>query len=270
MAEPNNQVVATLTAPAHEHDVDKATSRSQAVATVISIPSLLDLPPELRLMIYRHLLVSPSGLPNCVFPLEVQPLEPRPDVSILRTSKLIHREAFDVLYRENTFVDYFYSPCPPVSRSPRVMNAIHNVEIALDLWAKSIDYEAREMERFLEFGKLYGNHSTIRGTLSLKIYLKPASRRALMWFVRAVSRLQNFKILVLSFDNSSHHVSHVREWLQSALEPVFGPAEVLEKVGYKEKGLIFHPIDHRNLLREPDDADWVEFLKEIPLGGMIT
>lgn len=270
MVEPTNQVIATLTAPAHEHDVDKATSRSQAVTTVISKPSLLDLPPEIRLMIYRHLLVSPSGLPNCVFPLEVRPLEPRPDVSILRTSRLIHREAFDVLYRENTFVDYFRSPYSPVSRSPRVMSAIHNVEIELDLWAKSVSYEAREMERFLDFVKLYGNLSTIRGTLSLKIFLKPPSRRALMWFVRAVSRLQNFKILVLYFDNSSLHVFHLRKWLQTALEPVFGSAELWEKVGHKEKGLKFHPVDHRNLSRQPNDADWEEFLNEIRLGGMIT
>lgn len=49
----------------NRHLVDKATSASQAVVTVPSIrssPGLLDLPPELRVMIFRHLLVEPDGV----------------------------------------------------------------------------------------------------------------------------------------------------------------------------------------------------------------
>ena len=66
--------------------------------------SILRLPPELRLQIYRLLLLSDRTvrmvwrqddeaipLPNCLFP------------AILRTCRLIHNEAISVLYGENVF-----------------------------------------------------------------------------------------------------------------------------------------------------------------------
>ncbi|MCJ1343958.1 hypothetical protein MMC31_002157 [Peltigera leucophlebia] len=73
-------------------------------------PPILRLPTEIRLKIYRHLLVSDTctrmqsmqmhndeGIqgtrtPHCIYP------------AILRTCHLIHAEATDVLYRENVFL----------------------------------------------------------------------------------------------------------------------------------------------------------------------
>lgn len=104
MTESSNQIVATLTAPDHEPDVDKATSTNQDVAKVISKPALLDLPPEIRLMIYRHLLVRSSALPQDPF---ISCDEPQPAANILKTCRLIYREASHILYTENTFRDFF-------------------------------------------------------------------------------------------------------------------------------------------------------------------
>ena len=69
-----------------------------------SLPPILRLPPELRLRIYRLLLLSDQTVrmtwrqddescprPNCLFP------------AILRTCRVIHNEAIDVLYGENDF-----------------------------------------------------------------------------------------------------------------------------------------------------------------------
>lgn len=67
-------------------------------------PGLLDLPAELRLMIFRHLLVSPDDI-------ELVSWAPKLGFSLdlLRKSKLIHREASDVLYGENHYCDYYHT-----------------------------------------------------------------------------------------------------------------------------------------------------------------
>lgn len=71
-----------------------AISEDQAVVEAISTRSptgLLDLPTELRLLIFRHLFA-------CPYDSDTSPWVPGPSrpVGILRTSRLIHREAFDV------------------------------------------------------------------------------------------------------------------------------------------------------------------------------
>lgn len=46
---------------------------------------------------------------------------------------------------------------------------------------------------------------------------------------------------------------------------MLGHAEAFEKAAHLEKGLNFHPADHRNLWRQPGDGDWVDFLDGIRL-----
>lgn len=101
MGEPSDQQVANLTASESEAGVDEATSENQAVANFMSARSplgLLDLPSEVRLMIFRHVLVSPWG----IF-LTGWPRTSSPPVAILRTGKLIYTEAFEIFYKENEF-----------------------------------------------------------------------------------------------------------------------------------------------------------------------
>lgn len=59
----------------------------------------MDLPPELRLMIYGHVL-APEPVTGEPIPIDTQD---DPNLSILRVSKQVHTEALDVLYRNGTF-----------------------------------------------------------------------------------------------------------------------------------------------------------------------
>ena len=91
--------------------------------SIIILSGAVDLPPEIRLMIYRHLLVRSDPLP------QLGPFwsdEPRPAWNILRTCRLIYREASDVLYTENTFHGFFWYPCligRPLA-SPRIRETL--------------------------------------------------------------------------------------------------------------------------------------------------
>lgn len=74
------------------------------LSTAIVLPSFSRLPPEIRLMIYRLLLVSDRTL-RMQWPTEAHLICPPNGLfpAILSTCHLIYGEALDVLYRENVF-----------------------------------------------------------------------------------------------------------------------------------------------------------------------
>ena len=125
MSESKGQPVASSTTLVHKSDIDKAMPRNRAFAKVISTrtgPRLLDLPPEIRLMIFRHLLVLPIHLSHWMWSGN-----PFPNLGLMRTCKSIHKEAFDVLYKENLFDRWFWSrPCT-LTRFPRVVDTIQDI-----------------------------------------------------------------------------------------------------------------------------------------------
>lgn len=125
-----DQPVANSLASENNPDVDEAISDAQAVAQVMPTrgrTGLLDLPAELRVMIFRHLLLRC----HCIhFPGIVHDTRPRIPVNILRTNRLIHREAFDVLYREKYFATCEWLTITP---SPRVMDTIQNMYVAVHM-----------------------------------------------------------------------------------------------------------------------------------------
>lgn len=82
-----------------DNEPENVTSGNQAVVEVISTRrplGLLDVPPEFRLTIFRHLLIAPNGL----WLVDWSGI-PRPPVDILRSSRVIYREALEVFYGEN-------------------------------------------------------------------------------------------------------------------------------------------------------------------------
>lgn len=260
MAKQIEQPVANFLESENKPDADKAASEDQAVAEVTSTRNptgLLDLPVELRLMIFRHLLINPSGL--------MMILRQRVPVDILRTNRLIHREAFDVLYRENNFVNCFMYPDDTLIRFPRVIDMIQNT--SLNIYPSS---DRSPMWRLLRFMHWFGNPSIIRGTLTIDFYFYDVSARLkeniipLKWFIRALGRFTNFRTIEV-------HTSHVGgrdllfevlDYLEAALEPVLGCAENSSRAG---NGLQFHPLDHRNHRREPSSGDWADSLDGIRL-----
>lgn len=244
------QVVIDMTEPNH-----------QPVANAISTgspPGLLDLPSEVRLMIFRHLLVHPRGVS-----FRLWPGEPQPSVAILRTSRIIHREAFDVLYKENKFVfveAFWFSSCS-LTQFPRVINTIRNFSIGIAMFEGVFAIRA-----FLNFMQYFGNPSIVRDTLTVDFFLDGPNVRPMKWFIRAIGRFTNFGSIELDFfgyTSLESSISHLREYFETALKPVLGYAECC---GNEGKALRFHPIDHRNLWREPDDGDWVDSLDGIRVG----
>ena len=262
MTEPNSSVASL---GASDNESDKPPSENQAVVNVTPPhrgPGLLDLPTEVRLIIFRHLLVLPS---NKVFYLPNQ--NHKDDLAILETSKLFYREASDVLYKENTF-----HICP-TALSPQMMDKVQNIETSISL--VHIDELRRpitkcEVDRFLDLIRLVGNQSIIRGSLSVQFLIKTLFLRLLKWFIRALGRFTNFRTVEFWFTNefeSLYHRLNMREYLRTALKPVLGPAEDFEKMdrfGRAVKGLTFHPVNHHLLVR-PDGGDWADSLDGIRL-----
>lgn len=246
MTDRNDQPTVNLTAPKNGLEVDEAISESQAVANVMPTRrqlGLLDLPPEIRVMIFQELLVYPKTLDFGRWTLN-----PRPPVAILRTSRLIHREASYVLYRENQFANCSRSLHYSLACFPQVRDTIQNVH--LDIAMNSSSFAIQEV---LSFQELFGNPSIIRGTLTLCFVIDGDSAHPFECFTQALSQISNFKTIEFYFDGfgTPDQISNLLEYSKTALEPVLGYAEDFSRKrnnlsDFKLKGLRFRPMDHQN------------------------
>ncbi|KAL1973082.1 hypothetical protein VTN31DRAFT_6624 [Thermomyces dupontii] len=117
-------------------------------------PSFLDLPPEIRLQIYRYLLVSPRTLrmrksrdpwgawqPNALSP------------AILCTNRTIYREALPVLYRENIFrahrIDHSHVHAPLIKRVKFIVGTAHREYLNYPNNSDLGERDATALEKFL-------------------------------------------------------------------------------------------------------------------------
>ncbi|MCJ1464747.1 hypothetical protein MMC07_003360 [Pseudocyphellaria aurata] len=232
-------------------DIDDASPEIQAV-TNIPLPNhrleLLGLPPELRLMIYRHLLVYPWG-----FEIEGRLLGRPPPVQILRTSRLIYSEAFVVLYRENEFVNnYFDSWSRPsyLSRFTRLVDTMQNIHIDIATRRATL-----HLGSFLQNMNHFTGPTTIRGTLTVCwIHNDRVHRNLLDLFIMYLCRATNFRTIHfhISRDGEFDRVYGVLQYFEAALVPTFGPADCPIREG---NGLRFHPVRHLNRLRQLTDGN---------------
>lgn len=265
MAQPSNQPFDNLAAPENEPSVDEAISESQAVVNVVSTrnpPGLLDLPSELRLMIFHHLLFDPDGLD-----LGLWARRPRPSLDVLQTSRLIHREAFDVLYGENRFSNCIGSTYRHLNSFPRIIDTIRNVHVDMPIYLKYVS-----TQNFLNYMHHFGKPSTTRDTLTVDIVFNSSSapplvewRNPLKWLIRAMGRFANFRTIELHtdrYDGVRDCHLNVLNHLEVALEPVLGCSEY-RIIDYK--GLRFHPKDHQDRIKELNDGDWADTLDGIRL-----
>ena len=261
MGEPSDQHVANLIASEIEAGVDEATSENQAVADFMSTRSpigLLDLPPEIRSMIFCHVLVSPEGIYLGGWPIPPQP------VALLRTSRLIYREAFEVLYKENQFNNlsgnWHHLMMTPHSL---VMATIQNIRIDINMTSSQ---RRRSLDKFLEHLNHFGNPSITRRTLTVLFSFGEPRIGPLKWIIKALGRFTNFRNVELCFVSFSSlsRLFEVATYVDHALQPVLGPA--------KGEGdhLRFHPIEHRNSMRVLDDDDWADSLDGLRLEWDMT
>lgn len=102
-------------------------------------------------------------------------MEFRTGVGILRTCRLIHREAFDILYRENLFIEsHQWWPLTQI-QFPRVINAIQKLFID----SMSMQLNNSEVRWFLKLVHHYGNPSIICNSLYMGFWLKDVTARRL-------------------------------------------------------------------------------------------
>ncbi|MCJ1462459.1 hypothetical protein MMC07_001061 [Pseudocyphellaria aurata] len=247
MTEPNDQPV-----------VIAATSENEAVANVTPARAprgLLDLPAEVRVMILRHILVSPLSFN---FNFGTWASGPQP-VNILRTCRLIHREAFQILYAENHFSNCLgYSHCC-LTRFPRVMRTIQNIRLDLPMFIKDQAYQ-----KFWILMRHFGNPRISRGTLTLGFDLDGSGARRLKWFARALGRFTNFRTIeVYCYHRFKYNdlILRALKYFRAVLEPVLGSAEDT----LPDTGLRFHPVNLWNRRREQCQIDWADSLDGICL-----
>ncbi|MCJ1469905.1 hypothetical protein MMC07_008549 [Pseudocyphellaria aurata] len=209
---------------------------------------LLSLPAEIRLLIYRHLLVRP-------WPLEI---EGRfgglpPPVEILRTNRQVYREAFDVLYRENEFVNRFrgLSPRRYLTRFRRLVDTIQNIHIDVPLRLVS-----PHIGNFLWITNHFAGSSITRGTLTVLMIFRGSMPTHSAYafvnvFVIYLRRATNFRTVHLhvsengEFDRRFDHLEHIERRLHYALGPPEFPI-------HDGNGLRYHPVDHFDRLRRLD------------------
>ena len=264
MTEPSDQSVANATASESERAIDEIPENQAVANNVTSTRSplgLLDLPPDIRVMIFRHVLVQRHGI--CFGALRSPP-----SVGILRTNRLIHRESFDVLYGENRLNNCLGTSLYFAASHPRILNAIRHIHFNLPM---IFSFRQPMFPTVLDCMHCFGNPSMIRGTLTVGLGLD--GRVAYDWkrFIKALGRFTNFRIVELRFNQYNHHlpdrIEDALKYYEHALEPVFGVAEHrdTERFNTGSRALVFHPIDHQNSLRELAVDDWADSLDGIRL-----
>ena len=216
---------------------------------------LLSLPPELRVIIYRHLLVERRPLSTY---WRAACYEPFP--AILETCTLIRREAFQVLYGENVFFIGLKHPQISILSNRQIADTIQHVRYAVDLYGPSIPLPKRLI--FLHLIHEFGSQAIIRDSLQVVFHIVgldlPTPMRL---YAAGLGRFTNFRIVRFEFvehrGNTRGACALLAEMFELLLTPKFGPAESFANGCVLE----FHP-QHFLSSRSPD-VDWMEHLDGI-------
>lgn len=214
---------------------------------------LCSLPPELRVEIFRNLLVEP-------FPLTLTRC-PIPD--ILNTSHLIRREALQVFYGENTFsIDLRLRQSWP-NFNRHIRDTIQNINFEPRLSEEGgWTLPHRSQREMIGLICHFGSPAIVRRNLNITFRVGACTtyqHGLFSWFLVALRRFTNFRNIQVEFRNGSL-CSELCETLKRSLSPFFGPAES----SADECGLRFHP--HRcSSASSPEFVDWMDFLDGIRL-----
>lgn len=214
------------------------------------------LPAELRVLVYRHLLVEDAPL-TTYWP---SPLY-SPIPNILRTCQLIRQEAFPVMYGENTFFVSIMHPRHSILRSQRISETMQNVGINVRLYDRIPSFN------FIHVIREFGSPAIIRRTLSIVLGVNNSQNSFLPWFVRAVPRFTNFRKVQIEFiDDSRQGNAHglcleLCNTHRDTFTPVLGPSDSYAN----GRGLRFQPQDFLNSLPPAADVDWMDLLNGIRL-----
>lgn len=239
-SEPNNQVVSNV-----------ATANQPTAATSSARPSLLDFPPEIRVMIYRHVLRMPSDiryndLHHWIYPRRHTL---HAVIAITFTSRLIRGESMPIFFQENTI---FFSPDfsrLSVVPSPRVSDMMQNFSLTTAVHRPGPHPRLRA--RFAESIRILENAAILRGTCSVcfDIHGARVSDLDFLEFCLYLMRgLTNFRIVgvILRYRVSpTRHAADMHDDLvQNALRSVLGPSTaIINPASSSEirRSVMFHP-----------------------------
>lgn len=243
--------------------VSNAVTQLQPIPTTMSARiSILSLPPEVRLIIFRHLLQLPYHIPYNLPTLWDDPnLQSR--AGILYTSALFHSEAINVFYRENTFFLQTWFATFVMVPSQRIGDMIQN--LAFDIRVSAALQGPRD--QFINIVHNFGGPAIIRGTLNVRflLYIGPhLSRDPLDFFVRILGRFTNFRVVEVSFfhrHNRTLSTATQCDLVENDLRFVLGPARHCTN-GH---GLTFLPQQFLNEQLSQNNFDWMHLLDGLRL-----
>lgn len=280
MAETNNQSLANMAAAdqpmtdivsendlmeiEEESNVHRALPSENAPNTnVISSSSglgLLSLPPELRVYVYRDLLLADHPLSTYWPGSAYQPFPP-----IFNTCELIRREAFQVMYGENVFYIGSLHATHSILRNRQISDTIRNVQFKARLNDTS---PHRCRSNFVDVIREFGSPSITRGVLSIIFRVGPYNNLSLLsWFAQSVRRFTNFRTIQIEYVAGSAHrlaeklCPQIRDTHDLMFTPLFGPALSFAS----GRGLKFHPQEYLKSLPPEVDVDWMFYLDGIRL-----
>ena len=245
---------------------------------------LLNLPPELRDMIYRYVLTGTYSVCAQPHPILIRDLtETSPNLSILRVSKTISDEAMAVLYSESTFrihVHFETSPAlqlPSIVAVERMMNIELDVKIRHLTWKQRIYCRTGSCVKRLDSSKqiwkdtldCISRSNNLRNSLNIRwrrIFSEVnfgrepqcSNLNAIIpdWMFWRLKSMTLFRTVILQI--FAHDIdTSVRKWkgyfdktetnaIRNHLTPTLGPADRVLIPHHPERSvsLIFHPQKH--------------------------
>ena len=239
---------------------------------------LLNLPRELRDMIYRHRTYLVCDQPRPIY-IGTWHLNSSPNLSILRVSKTISEEAMAVYYAESTFRIYLHFETDQTVRLSSIPTVKHMMNIELDVKVdpnvQCFDY-SREI--WITTLGCISRTSNLRNSLNVRwrrifseLSLDPKPER---WntvipdyMFRKLKSMTRFRTVVLQ--NFMHNIQTSDKKPQSFLDQsettairshlkcALGPADSVPIPGYPQcaASLIFHPQQHMPALLKARAAD---------------
>ena len=245
------------------HSATNPVALESPSTTVILLTSsrlgLLSVPPEVRILIYRHLLVEPIPLST----YWIGSYDPIP--AILQTSRLIRREAFPVFFEENTFFIGTMHPKLSILNHRQISDTIQNVEFTF--WLDDTSPESARGS-FIDLIEAFGSPAIARGTLHLIIRVAAYDNHLLPWLNRGLPRFTNFRNVIFRYVPDSAHARaeamcpKLRRIHTIILQYIFGP-------GLSSHGipccLLFHPLRYLDSLPRKVEVDWMDYLDGVRL-----
>ncbi|MCJ1429217.1 hypothetical protein MMC29_007130 [Sticta canariensis] len=216
----------------------------------------LSLPPEIRLDIYRLLLISQFAVSTYWFGTY------HPFPALLHTSRVIRREAFRVFYGENTFVIGFRHPMISLLNHRQIRDTIQFVNFAVV--GSKVTSPNQTRRKFIHVIEAFGSPAIVRHTLVLGIQVDLVFINHLLeWLGRGLARFTNFRAVKLLFvlDDPEAELSYTSCRMQEILRPRLGPASAF---GPPDE-LLFHPRQYLSSLPPKIDVDWMYYLDGIRL-----